>query len=67
MIILWSLSVLGAYYLGKDGGINKFFGIDDTPPDRRNQVLDKWVSICIQDEKKTARTAIHAINPKHNK
>lgn len=65
MIILWGLSVLGAYYLGKDG-IEAFFGLDNTPSDRREKVVNKWVKIC-EDDKKTARTAIHAINPKHNK
>lgn len=59
MIVLWALSVLGAYYLGKDG-IEAFFGLDNTPSDRRDKVITKWVRIC-EDDKKTARTAIHAV------
>lgn len=65
MIILWALSVLGAYYLGKDG-IEAFFGLDNTPSDRRDKVVTKWIRIC-EDDKKTARTAIHAVRPNHNK
>ncbi|MCL5458052.1 hypothetical protein M3M33_05115 [Loigolactobacillus coryniformis] len=59
MIILWVLSVIGAYYLGKDG-IEAFFGLANTAPDHRDKVLNKWVKIC-EDDKKTARTAIHAV------
>lgn len=65
MIILWALSVLGAYYLGKDG-IEAFFGLDNMPPDHRKQVVDKWVKIC-EDDKKTARTGIHVVEQNHIK
>lgn len=58
MTLLWILLIIGAYQLGHHG-FKSFFGLE--PHDRREAVADKWVAMCQDDDKKTARTSIHAV------